>query len=106
MIFVVPVDNRTPFSVMINVQLNDDGQEALTVMFSASFELSETTSKLEPTANPWLMTLGDFQPPPPARYDSDTYASKPQALTSRRQWQGAYVGAYEDSEQRRARWRR
>lgn len=67
MIFVVPVDNRTPFSVMINVQLNDDGQEALTIMFSASFELSETTSKLEPTANPWLMTLGDWVGPLPVQ---------------------------------------
>lgn len=53
MIFAVPADNRTPFSVMTDVQLNDDGQEVLIVMFSASFELSKTSGMLKPAANPF-----------------------------------------------------
>lgn len=81
MIFAIPLDNRTPFSAMTNVQLNADGQEVLIIMFSASFQLSEATGELEPAANPLLVTLGDVAVGAPGRssirYDSDVCASKP-----------------------------
>jgi hypothetical protein len=81
MIFAVPVDNRTPFSATTNVQLNADGQEVLVIMFSASFQLSDSTGVLEPASDPLLVTLGDVPNGSPARsstrYDSDTSASKP-----------------------------
>ena len=81
MIFAIPLDNRTPFSALTNVQLDADGQEVLIAMFSASFQLSEATGALEPAADPLPVPLGDIPAGAPGRssirYDSDACATKP-----------------------------
>lgn len=83
MAFDVWLENRTPFAATTHVQADEDGQEVLVAMFSASFDALDGAPDLQVSEDQMPVALWDIPFGDPAassnRYEADIAPLKPGA---------------------------
>jgi hypothetical protein len=79
--FAVWIENHTPFVANTLVQADADGNEVFLAVFSASFEMPESASQLQPAVEQLPVHFGDMSFGDPAcsstRYEGEIASTKP-----------------------------